>query len=179
MNEALRAKMKQMKPLGLAGLLIGIGMGGFFDGVVAHQILQIHNMLSNRFFPDTVVNAEINMFWDGLFHAVCWIITAFGIGATWRVARRGSVPLVTKYYVGSMAFGWGLFNLIEGVIDHHILQVHHVVQRAVGAEQLLWDLAFLASGVVLIGVGVLMRRKSLATTPARIRTTDSFNPVQV
>lgn len=153
--------MNKLKPLGLAGILIGIGMGGFVDGVVFHQILQIHNMLSNRLFPDTVVNAEINMFWDGLFHAFCWIITALGIAQTWRVAKRGESPLITKFYVGSMALGWGLFNLIEGVIDHHILKVHHVVQRAEGTEQLFWDLAFLASGIVLIGVAIYMRKTSL------------------
>jgi len=22
--------------------------------------------------------------------------------------------------------GWGLFNLVEGVVDHHILTIHHV-----------------------------------------------------
>jgi uncharacterized membrane protein len=28
----------------VAGLLIGIGMGGFVDGIVLHQIAQWHNM---------------------------------------------------------------------------------------------------------------------------------------
>jgi uncharacterized membrane protein len=25
-----------------------------------------------------------------------------------------------------MILGWGLFNLVEGVIDHHLLNIHHV-----------------------------------------------------
>lgn len=45
-----------------AAILFGIGMGGFIDGILFHQILQIHNMLSNRFFPDSLVNIDINMF---------------------------------------------------------------------------------------------------------------------
>jgi uncharacterized membrane protein len=28
------------------GLLLGIGLGGFVDGIVAHQILQWHHMLT-------------------------------------------------------------------------------------------------------------------------------------
>lgn len=97
-------------------------MGGFFDGILFNQILQVHNMLSNQLFPDTLVNTEINMFWDGLFHAATWTATAVGLGLLWRVAKKGEIPLVTKYFVGSMALGWGLFNFIEGIIDHHILQ---------------------------------------------------------
>jgi uncharacterized membrane protein len=29
-------------------LLLGIGLGGFFDGIVLHQILQWHHMLSDH-----------------------------------------------------------------------------------------------------------------------------------
>jgi uncharacterized membrane protein len=46
-----------------------------------------------------------------------------------------------------MVFGWGLFNFVEGVIDHHILQVHHVVER-LGLSA--FDYAFLGSGVILM-----------------------------
>jgi uncharacterized membrane protein len=67
---------------------------------------------------------------------------------------------------GSMFAGWGLFNLVEGVIDHHILHVHHVVER-LGVS--VWDWAFLASGVIfLIGGWLAVRSISLASSePAR------------
>jgi uncharacterized membrane protein len=64
-----------------------------------------------------------------------------------------------------MLLGWGLFNLVEGIIDHEILQVHHVVQN--GAH-LSWDLVFLASGVILIAAGWLMIR-SAGPEPAPAR----------
>ena len=51
--------------------------------------------------------------------------------------------------------GWGLFNLIEGIVNHHILQIYHVRS---GANQLAWDLAFLALGAVLILAGQLLAR---------------------
>ena len=52
--------------------------------------------------------------------------------------------------VGGLSLGWGLFNLVEGVIDHHILHIHHVTETE---NHLIWDIAFLASGVLLIGIG--------------------------
>ncbi len=138
------------RPLIAAGTLIGVGMGGFVDGIVFHQILQLHNMLSAVRPPTTLVNVEINMFWDGLFHAFTWTTTAIGIAWLWRAVERPDAPRSSKTLVGSLMLGWGLFNLVEGVIDHHILNIHHVVERP---GHLAYDLAFLLSGLGLITVG--------------------------
>jgi uncharacterized membrane protein len=44
-----------------AGVLFGLGLGGFFDGIVLHQILQWHHMLTSAGYPPTSVeNLEIN-----------------------------------------------------------------------------------------------------------------------
>lgn len=144
------------RPLVTAGALLGVGLGGFLDGIVFHQLLQVHNMLSAR-YPRTgvdaetaLVNAEINMFWDGLFHALTWATTAAGLALLWRAVRRPEVPLCTRTLCGALALGWGLFNLVEGVIDHHILHLHHVTETE---NHLVWDLLFLASGVVLVVLG--------------------------
>ena len=32
-----------------AGILLGLGLGGFLDGIVLHQLLQVHNMLSAKY----------------------------------------------------------------------------------------------------------------------------------
>jgi len=124
------------------------------DGIVFHQILQLHNMLSARLPRTTLVNAEINMFWDGLFHAFTWMMTALGLFLLWHTVKRRDVPLSSKTFAGSLLLGWGVFNLVEGVIDHEILQVHHVVQDG---NHFLWDMVFLASGVIFIlgGWGLL------------------------
>jgi uncharacterized membrane protein len=117
------------RPMIAAGTMLGIGLGGFIDGILFHQLLQIHNMLSARLLPVTLVNAEINMFWDGVFHARTWLATAAGLWMLFRVGARRDVPWSGRVLLGGMVFGWGLFNFVEGVIDHHILQVHHVVER--------------------------------------------------
>lgn len=49
-----------------------------------------------------------------------------------------------------MCMGWGLFNFVEGTIDHQLLGIRHVHP---GEGELAWDLGFLALGLVLIGIG--------------------------
>lgn len=135
------------KPLITAGTLLGIGMGGFVDGILFHQLLQTHNMLSARLPKTSIANMEVNMFWDGMFHALTWTMTAIGLAMFWRAARRPEVPWSGKTFVGALFLGWGLFNLVEGLIDHHLLHLHHVVER-LGVSA--FDYAFLASGIVFI-----------------------------
>lgn len=150
------------KQLRTAGIFIGIGMGGFLDGIFFHQIFQIHNMLSNLYFPDTIVNLEINMAWDGFFHLFTWIMVAIGIALLWKVIRLRDSSWSIKFFLGSIALGWGLFNFIEGIIDHHILEVHHVMQRATAQEQMKWDLLFDASGIILSLLGFFLMRQTSA-----------------
>ena len=144
------------RPLVAAALLLGVGLGGFVDGILFHQLLQWHNMLSAVRPPSTVVNLEVNMFWDGLFHAFTWTATVAGLALLWRAVLRADVPKTTPTFVGGLACGWGLFNLVEGVLDHHVLHVHHVFE---GPGHLAADLLFLAAGAVLLGSGVWLIAK--------------------
>lgn len=135
------------RPLVKAGLFLGIGLGGFVDGILFHQLLQFHGMLTGKIPKDSMVHIQVNMFWDGLFHALTWLTTVLGIVLLWRAGKRADVPWAGKTFVASMFLGWGLFNLVEGIIDHHILNLHHVVE-ALGVS--VYDYAFLASGVIFI-----------------------------
>jgi uncharacterized membrane protein len=155
----------QRGPLISAGVFMGIGLGGFLDGIVFHQILQFHNMLSNRFPPDTLVNAKINMTWDGYFHAMVWVMTAAGLYLLFRAGQRRDVPWSGKILFGSLIAGWGLFNLVEGIIDHHILGIHHVMEYS--DNKLPYDLAFLASGVIFLLIGWMLIRAGGNDTAAR------------
>jgi len=142
-------------PLLSAGMLLGVGLGGFFDGILLHQLLQWHNMLSSHLPPDDLVSAKVNMFWDGLFHAFTWLVTLAGVVLLWRAGQRPDVPWSTRTFFGAMVGGWGLFNLVEGLIDHQLLGVHHVKP---GPHQLAWDMGFLAFGALLLLTGWLLAR---------------------
>ena len=143
------------RPATAAATAIGVGMGGFFDGIVFHQILQLHNMMSARITTDTLVGAKANMVWDGIFHAIVWAVTLMGVWMLWRAAKRGDVNFDNRLLVGGFLLGWGLFNLVEGVIDHHLLNIHHVYQRF---GQSGWDYGFLAWGAVMVVAGWLLVR---------------------
>lgn len=143
------------RPLITAGTILGIGMGGFVDGILFHQLLQVHNMLSAAVPKTTIANVEVNMFWDGLFHTFTWLMTALGIGLLWRAGKHAEVPWSTRAFVGSLFLGWGLFNLLEGIVDHYVLQIHHVVER-LGLS--VFDAAFVASGIIFIIGGLLAIR---------------------
>ena len=71
------------------GVMLGIGLGGFLDGIVLHQIAQWHNMGSAVVPPVTMEAMSRNMLWDGLFHLATWTITVVGVFLLWDVGRRG------------------------------------------------------------------------------------------
>ena len=138
----------------LPGLLLGVGLGGFFDGIVLHQILQWHHMLTSYgpYPPTTVAGLEVNTLWDGLFHAVAYTATVAGLlllASRWR-AGTARPP---RMLVGLILAGWGMFNLVEGTVDHHVLGIHHVKADLPGL-----DLVFLALGAVLLLGGLALAR---------------------
>lgn len=163
------------KSLIRAGILLGIGLGGFFDGIVLHQILQWHHMLTSAGYPATSVeNLELNTLWDGLFHAATWIFTVAGLLLLWRVLRRSSGYWSMRLLIGCLLAGWGLFNLVEGIIDHHILGIHHVREGA--AHRLAWDLGFLVWGAVMLVIGGWLIRTERRQTLAPAADRSSVRP---
>ena len=148
----------------LGGLALGVGLGGFLDGIVLHQILQWHHLLTAQdrhgAFPDaTVRSLEENTLWDGLFHAVAWLFVVLGV---WLLAGAGRIG-GGRRLGGLLLAGWGGFNLVEGVVDHHLLGIHHV--RDDVADPLWWDLGFLALGAVLVVAGVTLWRSAARRAP--------------
>ena len=145
---------------------IGIVIGGFVDGLVLHQIAQWHHMLSNVVPPHTMDAMRVNMTWDGLFHALTWVITLMGILQLRSTAdARDPIPSL-RAFTGHLILGWGIFNLAEGVIDHQLLGLHNVREVP---NSTVYNLTFLAlGGVLFILIGWwLMRTGSRAGTEVR------------
>jgi uncharacterized membrane protein len=140
------------------GLVLGVGLGGLVDGIVLHQILQWHHMLTatDRYPSTTIAGLEANTVADGLFHAAAWVLVFVGSSLTLRAWQEGRLAPPWRTHVGLLLIGWGAFNLVEGVVDHHVLRVHHV--RDDVPSPLPWDLGFLASGVAFVAVGLVLVR---------------------
>ncbi|SFC77087.1 Uncharacterized membrane protein [Nocardioides terrae] len=145
-------------PSRAAGLMYGIGLGGFVDGIVLHQLLQWHHMLSDvaKYPPDTVAGLEVNTIADGYFHVVSWMFVLGASIVTLAQWRQGRLPPSWSFHFGGVLAGWGLFNVVEGLVDHQILGIHHVRDDLGGP--LSWDLGFLAFGALLAVVGWLLQR---------------------
>lgn len=138
--------------------MLGVGIGGFFDGIVFHQLLQWHHVVSSWYPPTTLENLRMNTLWDGIFHSAVYLILVISLYLVWRQTRRQPTYWSGRLVVGAMLMGWGAFNLIEGVVDHHLLAVHHVKETIPRGDQMGWDLAFLLWGAVMLLLGWLLWR---------------------
>jgi uncharacterized membrane protein len=58
-----------------------------------------------------------------------------------------------------LLFGAGVFNVVEGIVDHHILQIHHV---RFGPTQTVMDVGFLIVSAIVGIIGWTMARRAQA-----------------
>ena len=83
---------------------------------------------------------------DGLFHLLVTIFVFLGAYCLWKSDSYGGFSV----FWGGLILGGGVFNLVEGIVDHHILQIHHV---RYGVNQFAYDIAFDILGLVMIIFG--------------------------
>ncbi|MFL6153598.1 MAG: DUF2243 domain-containing protein [Ornithinibacter sp.] len=155
-------------------LLLGLGLGGFVDGIVLHQVLQWHHMVSDvaAYPTSTVAGLEMNTLADGFFHAVMWVLVLVGTIALVRSWRAGALAPSWSFHLGLLLAGWGIFNVVEGLVDHQLLGIHHV-RDDLGAPP-SWDIGFLVVSVVMVVAGLALHRRGVASIrPARPRQTTS------
>jgi uncharacterized membrane protein len=112
------------RALRVPAVVTGVGLGGFFDGIVLHQVLQWHHMLSNtgadrlgiaNYDETTVAGLRVNTLWDGAFHFTTYVLVLVGLILLWRALQR-HVPDRPPWRLlwGGLLLGWGLFNVVEG-----------------------------------------------------------------
>jgi uncharacterized membrane protein len=142
-----------------AGILLGIGLGGFLDGIVLHQLLQWHHLLSSVRPPTDMHALRYNMWADGWFHMLMWLATVVGAFLLWRGTQSVRIWRGDRWFVGTLFLGWGLFNLVEGLVDHQLLGLHHVH----GAPDKAWDWSFVLIG----GLGLMLLGRWLRGLGAR------------
>lgn len=145
-------------PLNTAGMVLGIGLGGFADGIVLHQILQWHEMLSAKVPATNYVGKSVNMFWDGIFHAFCFVVVLLGVALLWRASKLPSALKSGRVLVGGMLSGWGIFNIVEGVIDHQLLKLHNVMEYAPDHD--VANFVFLGISFLMLLFGIWLSKTS-------------------
>ncbi|MFB4169420.1 DUF2243 domain-containing protein [Virgibacillus sp. JSM 102003] len=141
---------KEDKNLFIAAVILGLGLLGAVDGIVFHQLLQWHHMVLNP-------NIKLEIITDGLFTAAFSALLIWGGVKIFQDARQNKLGHSWVIFSSGIFIGGGVFNIVEGIIDHHILQVHRV--RPVAENPLLYDLGFLAIGALLVIIGFLIKHK--------------------
>lgn len=147
-------------PLVRAGLVLGVGFGGLADGIVLHSILGWHHLICAGATvycqPTSVGQLQLENAEDGYFDLALWLVLLAGTAMIFSAARRDGRPWSGRILLGSMLLGSGLFNFVEGLVDHQILGIHHVLPGT--PHQFLFDMLFLANGVLFAAVGALLIR---------------------
>lgn len=135
-----------MKTTSIGAFLFGVGMIGMLDGIVFHQILQWHSVHMHTDRVHQIMS-------DGFFHLFVTVIIFVSGIFLWK----GNPQDRPSLFWGSFFLGAGTFNLLEGIINHHILQIHHVKP---GPNQAVYDISYDVFALLLIVIGwVLVRQR--------------------
>jgi uncharacterized membrane protein len=162
MAQSIPELQEPILPLKLPGIFLGVGLGGFFDGIFLHQLLQWHHMFSSKITVDTVQGLQMNTLGDGVFHTVTWVSVLIGLYILYsRVTESRRKVWGSSVLWAWILTGWGFFNVIEGLLDHQLLGLHHVRS---GPYELWWDMGFLALGALLLAIGWQIRSKATPVT---------------
>jgi uncharacterized membrane protein len=147
-------KVPDPVPLTTASMVTGIGIGGFIDGIFFHQVFQWHEMLSNKIPTSDVVGKSVNMFWDGIFHFFCLVVVITGIVLLWRLLSRNDIDRSRNLLAAGLITGWGVFNIVEGIINHHLLKLHNIFEFS--AHHNIGNYGFLGGSVLLLVIGYIV-----------------------
>ena len=140
-----------------AGYLVGFALGGFFDGILLHQVLQWHHLLS---LVDNPVLRDIRaqILADGLFHVLMYLIALWGLALLWRSRQAFADASGSRMLGACMLLGFGVWNIIDVVLFHWVLAIHRV--RLDSAFPLAWDIGWLAVfGFLFVGAAWALRRR--------------------
>jgi uncharacterized membrane protein len=120
--------------------IVGLALGGFFDGILLHQVLQWHHFLSNVRSP-AVQDMRVQILADGLFHVLMYFVAAIGLFKLWRAREQCAQPGAGTLLWGSALLGFCIWHFIDVVLAHWIVGIHRV--RVDSPDPLLWDLLWL------------------------------------
>ncbi|RST87709.1 DUF2243 domain-containing protein [Aquibium carbonis] len=153
----------QFSPQGLsssyrwAGYTLGFSIGGFFDGILLHQVLQWHHLLAGLEggrFDDL----RFQILADGLFHVIMYVVGGVGLWLLWRSRGEFGLPKADRLLVANALVGFGAWHMLDGVASHWVLQIHWIKMDS--DVPLVWDIFwFVVFGVAFVAWGWLLKPK--------------------
>ena len=145
----------------LTGITLGIGIIGFVDEALLHQVLQWHT-----FYWGTDERGRILS--DGVFHIFSTLVLLWGVYRLWQAPRHG-LRHSGHELIAAMLIGAGGFNTFDGLVDHLVLHVHLVNERVCSVvdannsiascpQDVPYEAAFTAIGLMLLIRGIVSWR---------------------
>jgi uncharacterized membrane protein len=135
-----------------AAFWLGFAVSGFFDGILLHQVLQWHHLLS-------AIRGDIRfqIAADGYFHLLMYAIAAIGLWLLWRARASLEHPGATRRFLAWLLIGFGVWHYLDAIASHWLLGIHRI--KLDSANPLIWDLGWLlAFGVIPFAIGLMLRR---------------------
>ncbi|PLS15912.1 DUF2243 domain-containing protein [Bacillus sp. M6-12] len=130
-----------------SGILFGLGLVGFIDEAVFHQLLHWHHFYDKS-------TTDIGLVSDGFFHAFSWFST---IGSSFLIAdlnRRHAFWF--KRWLGGVMLGGGAFQLYDGIIQHKLMKLHQIRYNVnILPYDFTWNI--LAAAMLAIGFIIVIR----------------------
>ncbi|MFN3668957.1 MAG: DUF2243 domain-containing protein [Brevundimonas sp.] len=138
--------------------MIGVALSGFFDGILLHQVLQWHHLLS--LVPgESIQRLTTQILADGLFHVLMYLIALAGGFWLWRRRDGLSAPGASRRLLIGVVAGFGAWNVIDVGLFHWILGIHHI--RVDVTNPILWDAGWLVLfGLAPIAIALALARRS-------------------
>ena len=153
----LPAAPRAQAPRG-AAVALGFALGGFFDGILLHQVLQWHHLLSAVDSP-RFADLRVQVLADGLFHAAMYAIAAWAVWRLLAARHRPPRPGDGLRLAGDVLMGFGAWHTADAVLSHWLLGLHRI--RMDTAVPLAWDLGWWAAfGALPLWAGWRMLREA-------------------
>ncbi|AZO39370.1 MAG: DUF2243 domain-containing protein [Mesorhizobium sp.] len=119
-------------------LLVGFALAGFFDGIVLHQILQWHHLLS-AFSPGSDLRFQVMS--DGLFHLVMYLLLVLASILLVAARATNSRVVTTSEILRLSLVGFGMWHVADAVVFHWLLGLHRI--KINSDAPLAWDIGWL------------------------------------
>ncbi len=138
----------------VSGALAGIGVAGFIDETIFHQLLHWHH-----FYDKSTPTAGLVS--DGLFHAFSWFCVVGGLFLLADLNRRAAT--IPRRRWAGLCFGLGGFQLYDGTVQHKLMRLHQVRYHV---NIVPYDLVWNVVALLVVIVGILLYRSSPDRDPA-------------
>jgi uncharacterized membrane protein len=140
----------------IGAFILGFAFGAFFDGILLHQVLQWHHLLS-LVQGDLYRDIRVQILADGLFHAAAYLLAAGGLVLLWR---GGPPRPADRIVLGWAVLGFAAWQFADVTLVHWAMGLHRV--RIDVPNPLVWDVGWLVvlGSLPLLGGVWLLRGQS-------------------